>query len=120
MLCSLRKLGYCVGAGGTGGDSSGTAGGTLGWFRKSLLILGGLLLLNEFDLATFDVLGNITPFCTGCTGRFGSTCDGVEIREDTEAVLWSPLTMVFKSRISVGVISEGSTIGSGLFVDFSI
>lgn len=40
--------------------------------------------------------------------------------EDTEVVLWSPLTIVFKSRISVGVISDGSTRGSGLFVDFNI
>lgn len=53
---------YCCGAGGTGGDSSGTEGGTLAWFLKSLLILGGLELLNEFDLATFDVLGKTTPF----------------------------------------------------------
>ena len=40
--------------------------------------------------------------------------------DDTEVVLWSPLTIVFRSNISVGVISDGSTKGSGLFVDFNI
>lgn len=40
--------------------------------------------------------------------------------EETEVVRCSPLTIVFKSRISVGVISDGSTSGRGLLVDFNI
>lgn len=40
--------------------------------------------------------------------------------DDTDVVRCSPLTIVFKSKISVGVISEGSTNGRGLFEDLRI
>lgn len=116
LLCSRLKLGYCGGAG-TCGDSSGTDGGIFGWLRKSRLILGGLVLLSEFDLATFDVFGRTTPFCIGWV--IGLVDIGLETVA-TEEALWSPRTIVFKSNISVGVISEGSTKGKGRFVDFSI
>lgn len=46
--------------------------------------------------------------------------DGGRVIDVTNADLCSPLTIVFKSKISVGVISDGSTNGSGLFVDLNI
>ena len=64
--------------------------------------LGGLELRNEFERAILDT--------------FGSCC--------TLSLLicpwWCGLTIVFRSRISVGVISDGSTSGSGRFDDFKI
>lgn len=102
-------LGYCIMV------SSGTTGGTLALFLWSLLSRGGLEDLRELDLATLEVLGSTIPLLTfvicfwGCRLTFlGGSC------------LWSPLTMVFRSRISVGVISDGSTSGRGLLVDLSI
>lgn len=105
MLGSLLIEGYCMMC------SSGTAGGTLALFRCSRRNLGGLEDLREFDLATLDILGNIIPLLL---------VDFTWWALSLFSCLWSPRTIVLRSSISVGVISEGSTSGRGLFVDLSI
>lgn len=89
--------------------SSGTDGGTFALFLWSRRNLGGLEDLREFDRATLEVLGSTMPLL----GLFRCALS-------LFSFLWSPLTIVLRSKISVGVISEGSTRGSGLFVDLSI
>lgn len=71
--------------------------------------LGGLELRKEFDRATLDVFGRISlP---------GSPALPVV---DAALEVLCGRTIVFRSRISVGVISDGSINGSGRFVDFNI
>lgn len=105
MLGSRLIDGYCMMC------SSGTAGGTLALFRCSRRNLGGLEDLRELERATFDILGSTIPLLLAGLGWWA-------LRRFS--FLWSPRTIVLRSSISVGVISEGSTRGKGLFVDLSI
>lgn len=73
--------------------------------------LGGLELRSEFDLATLDVLGRIS---------FPGSPPLLVVDAALELGLWCGRTIVFRSSISVGVISEGSINGNGRLVDFRI
>lgn len=100
---------YCTG-------SSGTAGGTFAFPFKSRRARGGEELRREFERATFDILGSIMPLLPAIVFNW------VEHKPESSVLLlfWCGRTIVFKSKISVGVISDGSTSGSGRFEDFSI
>lgn len=70
---------------------------------------GGLELRKELDRATLEVFGR--------TSLPGSPMLPVV---DAALEVLCGRTMVFRSRISVGVISDGSISGRGRLVDFSI
>lgn len=102
-------------------DSSGTEGGTFALPLKSRRTRGGLELRNEFDRATFDVFGKTIPLAGTAVAVLPLTVDFIDIVSSIwPALLKCGRTIVFRSNISVCVISDGSTNGSGRFVDFRI
>lgn len=72
---------------------------------------GGLELRRELDRATLEVFGR-----TSLPGAGSPMLPVVEAALE----VWCGRTMVFRSRISVGVISDGSINGRGRLVDFRI
>lgn len=72
---------------------------------------GGLELRREFDLATLDVLGRI---------NFPGSPRLPVVEDALEFGPWCGRTMVFRSSISVGVISDGSISGKGRLLDLRI
>lgn len=79
--------------------------------RSPRRTLGGLELRKEFDRATLEVFGRT---------NFPGSPPLLVVDAALEFGLWCGRTMVFRSRISVGVISEGSIKGRGRLVDFRI
>lgn len=77
--------------------------------RSPRRTLGGLELRSELDRATLDVFGS--------TNFPGSL---LVVDAALEFGLLCGRTIVLRSRISVGVISEGSINGRGRFVDLRI
>uniref|UniRef100_A0A2M3ZQ90 Putative secreted peptide n=1 Tax=Anopheles braziliensis TaxID=58242 RepID=A0A2M3ZQ90_9DIPT len=102
--------------------SSGTDGGTLVLARRSpRRIRGGLELLSELDRATLDVFGRISLPGSLAPATVPATPPGAPPTTGAPLIPWPcGRTIVFRSSISVGVISDGSTNGSGRFEDFRI